>query len=177
MSEDTVMPRLAAHTVLFDFDNTIVANTGPGQVEPYPDAVETIRELHRRGYRLYPATTNAACVCLDKLGKIGLAESNRCQHFVDLFGGDEVCPGGKTTPTFFTELLKRIDADPDDVIMVGDLPHIDLAFAQAAGIQQVVLPRRDQAQDVILEPDGGIYVRSLTSLLDWLPPRQCDPSA
>lgn len=172
MNHDAVMPRLSGHTVLFDMDDTVVANRPDGQrVQPYPDAVQTIRELYRRGYRLYPATTNAGCICLAKLRVAGLADQDRSDYFVDLFGGDEVCPGGKTGPQFFKALLQRIEAAPHDVIMVGDLPHIDLAHAQAAGIQQVVLPRRDQPQDVMIEDDGGIYVRSLTSLLDWLPPR------
>lgn len=167
------MPRLRGDILFFDMDETIVKNLpeAPGQYEvrPYADAIRAIRELRRRGYRIYPATTNAGQVCRIKLGAAGLAEAGRCDYFDDLFGGDEVCPGGKTGPQFFTALLERIGAAPDQVVMVGDHPRMDLAHARAAGIHQVVLPRRDQEHDVMIEADGGIYVRSLVSLLEMLP--------
>jgi hypothetical protein len=41
---------------------------------------------------------------------------------------------------------------------------VDLLLARQAGISQVVLARRTQAADWVLEADGGIYVRALSLL-------------
>ncbi len=138
----------------------------------YDDAVETLAELRRRGYRIFPATTNGRIACLVKLSAVGLADHTGSPYFDDLFGGDDVSPGGKdlNCPQFFTALLERVDRTADQVIMVGDDPKTDLANARGAGIEQVVLPRRDQDQDYVIEPDGGIYVKSLTVMLPWLDP-------
>lgn len=45
--------------------------------------------------------------------------------------------------------------------MIGDSPQHDLAPALAAGIRQVVLPRRTQKEPFVKEVDGGLYVKSL----------------
>lgn len=141
------------------------------RVRAFPDGVEAVRALHRRGYRLFPATTNGRIACLAKLALAGLGDAAGSEHFGDLFGGAEVTPEGKTTARFYKALLGRIGATPDQVVMVGDDPVSDLALARAAGIEQVVLPRRDQHESCIVGDDGGIYVRRLTWLLDALPER------
>ena len=130
-------------------------------VSPYSDAVAMIRTLHDDGFALYPATTNGRCVILAKMAAAGLADDSGCPHFKELFGGSQVEPAGKSGPAFYHALLRRIGAAPDEVVMVGDNPQADLAFAQSAGIHQVVLPRRDQPDPWVVESDGGIYVKSL----------------
>lgn len=79
-------------------------------------------------------------------------------------GGSEVHPKGKPTPEFFINLLKIAGAEPDEVVHVGDNPQVDPALAEHAGIKQVFLPRRDQVEEWVREPDGGIYVKSLAFL-------------
>ena len=130
----------------------------------YPDAVETVRELHGRGWRLFTATTNGRMACLAKLAVGGLADQDGSAYFEDVFGGSDVVPDGKSGPHFFRAVLKRIGAWPNEVIHVGDHPDNDLVNALEAGIRQVVLPRRNQQENWRVEPDGGIYVRSLTVL-------------
>jgi FMN phosphatase YigB (HAD superfamily) len=57
--------------------------------------------------------------------------------------------------------------------MIGDNPQADLAYAKAAGIEQVILPRREQPQPWIVEEDGGIYVDSLAIVPEFLEFRRC----
>ena len=156
-----------------DEDNYLAAVTE--QLRPcfqvFPDAMAAVRGLAKRGYELYPATTNSSTACLTKFAAVEMERHVGPVPFVELFGGSQISPLGKNTPDFYTALLQRIGAEPDEVVMVGDHPHADLALARQAGIERVVLPRRDQPQPWVVEPDGGIYVRSLERLLDWLPPR------
>ena len=137
-------------------------------VRVFPDAAQMIRMLHRRGFRLFPATTNGRMACLAKLAVGGLADRFGSPFFDDIFGGSNIVPDGKSSPRFFEALVNRIGAKPEEVIVVGDDPKYDLAYAKGAGIGQVVLPRRNQREDWVLDKDGGIYVKSLTVILNMI---------
>jgi len=165
---EDVEPHLAALDVTSEEYDQALIDAARQYVEPYADAVTMIRQCHRQGLSLYPATTNGRCVCLAKLAVAGLADASGSRYFVELFGGEQVTPSGKSGPAFFEALLKRIGADPEDVVMVGDNPQADLAFARGAGIRQVVLPRRMQSEPWEIEPDGGIYVKSLAIVPELL---------
>ena len=136
----------------------------------YPDAVEMIKTLHARGYAFYTATTNSRMAALSKLAHAGLADMNGSAYFVGFFGGD-ISEGGKTVatgPRFFATILEKGGFAPQDCLMIGDDPRIDLAGAKGAGIEQVVVPRRDQDEALIVEDDGGIYVKSLMTVPELL---------
>jgi len=126
----------------------------------YPDAVEMIRTLHACDCKFYTATTNSRMSSLSKLAFCGLATMEGSPYFAGFFGGD-ICEGGKMGPHFFPTILEKGGFAPEDCLMIGDDPLWDLAGAKAAGIEQVVLPRRDQGEELAVEEDGGIYVRSL----------------
>lgn len=133
----------------------------PKQVKGCPDAVQAIRQLHARKFRLFTATTNSGLICRAKLTAAGIANERGSVYFERLLGGSEVHPKGKSTPEFYTNLLKIVGAQAEEVVHVGDNPKTDLELAKRAGITQIVLPRRDQKEEWVREPDGGIYVRSL----------------
>ena len=135
----------------------------------YDDAREIIRSLPGRGIKLYSATTNSRMVTLAKLAVYGLATSEGSQYFNGFFGGDAFGdPNGKFSPNFFPSILETARLDPATTLMIGDDPRYDLAPALAAGIRQVVLPRRSQDEAFVTEADGGIYVRSLELVLDMI---------
>ncbi len=136
----------------------------------YPDAKNFLIRLKQEfpGIRVYPATTNPGQIILAKLSLGGLAERNHCPYLTDWFGGEVIIAGGKSGSEFYSALLERTGAAAETTLMVGDNPQADLAFARAARISQVVLPRRNQGNNWIIEPDGGIYVKSLESVLDFI---------
>lgn len=138
------------------------------QTTVYPDAVALIRWLMDRGFRLYPATTNGPTAIIVKLAVAGLADLNGVTCFTELFGGSTVCPGGKSGPGFFHALMTRIDAAPDDILMVGDDPQRDLEDAQEAGIRQVVLVDRAQTADRLMPDPPALRVRKLTEIIPFL---------
>ena len=158
---ESLGPHIEPLGVSFDVYWTTLVSRLRKQVAVHSDAADAIRELRRNGFRLYTATTNARLACLAKLAVGGLADRIGSPFFDDLFGGSEVTPDGKSGPSFFRAILERIDAEAREVVVVGDSPRADLGYARAAGIEQVILPRRDQDADWIREPDGGVYVKSL----------------
>lgn len=126
----------------------------------YPDAVEMIKMLHAHDYKFFTATTNSRMSSLSKLAHGGLATMDGSPYFTGFFGGD-ICEGGKMGPHFFPTILEKGGFAPEDCLMIGDDPLWDLGGAKGVGIDQVVLPRRDQEEELVVEEDGGIYVRSL----------------
>jgi FMN phosphatase YigB (HAD superfamily) len=133
----------------------------------YDDAKALLVDLkeHYPQIKVFTATTNPQLIIYAKLKIAGLADRYSSPYLHGAFGGEEVYPGGKACPEFYTALLKRTGADPETTLMIGDHPKFDLALAQAAGIKQVVLPRREQSEDWVLEPDGGLYVKRLDLIL------------
>jgi len=128
----------------------------------FPGAASMLRRLHETGFNLYPATTNGAFAISAKLAVGGLAEDMRAPYFRKLLGGSEVYPAGKSCPEFFASLLEKLGLAADETVMIGDNPVADLLHAQQAGIAKVILPRRTQEEAIVVEPDGGIYVKSLS---------------
>ena len=130
-------------------------------LEVYGDAVTMIRLLHDMGVRMYPASTNSSLACRAKLARAGLTGSRGPGYFTELFGGSDVCPGGKAGPEFFRAVLARIGCDAREVVMVGDDVKADLQYARGAGIEHVVIVRRDQRSPWTRQT-GAIFVKSLT---------------
>jgi FMN phosphatase YigB (HAD superfamily) len=135
----------------------------------YPDAEALIRALSAMGMPLYTATTNARMGALAKLATSGLATIDGSPFFTGYFGGDAFGdPMGKFTTTFFPSILKAAALNPATTLMVGDDPQHDLAAALAAGIEQVIVVRRDQEQPLVKEADGGLYVQSLELVIEMI---------
>lgn len=124
--------------------------TVPDDVRP---ALETLR---RRGYRLV-VVSNANGRLRHLFERVGLIDA------VDaLF---DSCDEGveKPDPRFFNIALQRTNSTPETTVHVGDLYHVDVVGARAAGIRPVLL-------DI-----AGLYqgcdcarVRSLDGLIEFL---------
>ncbi|MFP5247002.1 MAG: HAD family hydrolase, partial [Thermoanaerobaculia bacterium] len=90
-------------------------------VQPFPGAVEAVRELHERG------------------AKIALASSSNpdeVEYYVELLGVGELLEGttskedaqlSKPSPEIFQAALERVDSDPARTLAVGDTPYDILA--------------------------------------------------
>lgn len=134
-----------------------------------PDAAALIQGLRRKRIRLYSATTNSRMMTLAKLSLGGLATSEGSPYFAGFFGGDRFGdPQGKFSRDFFPSILREARLEGRTTLMVGDDFQRDLLPAQEAGITQVVLVRRAQPVPVTSGPGGGIYVRSLESILEMI---------
>ena len=134
----------------------------------YPDAMVFLMGLKERfsEVKVFTATTNPQLIIYAKLAIADMADRNGSPYLDGAFGGEEVYPGGKACPEFYTALLERTGADPETTLMVGDSPKFDLDLAKMAGIQQVVLPRRNQKEEWVEESDGGLYVKRLDLILE-----------
>lgn len=128
----------------------------------YQDAINLLIDLKTKyNIKVYPATTNPKFIILAKLALGSMADQNTSKYFNDLYGGEEVITGGKSSASFYKALLVKSNSTKETTLMIGDHEKFDLQFAREAGINKIILPRRDQHENIIYGEDGGIYVKSL----------------
>ena len=101
--------------------------------KPAVGAVELVRELAGRGYRLGILTRNARELAHVTLEAIGLAD---CFAEEDVLGRDEAPP--KPHPDGLLKLAAAWEVAPSKMAMVGDY-RIDLECGRAAGARTVLV--------------------------------------
>ncbi len=101
--------------------------------EIVPDGVpEALDRMRAAGFQLV-VVSNANGTVRAKLERLGLAR--RFDHILDSFEeGVE-----KPDPRFFEIALKRSGADRETTTHIGDIYHIDVVGARAAGLRAVLL--------------------------------------
>jgi putative hydrolase of the HAD superfamily len=118
---------------------------------PFPDAVEAVAELSRRGHRLVVAS-NWDCSLPDWLGPTGLLDQ------VDGVVTSAVAGAAKPDVRLFRKALELAGVDGGEAVHVGDSLDNDVAGARAAGIRPILVQRGG-------DPPAGVEaVRLLTEL-------------
>ncbi|WP_296254357.1 MULTISPECIES: HAD family hydrolase [unclassified Pseudomonas] len=100
---------------------------------PATGAVELVRDLAARGYRLGILTRNALELAHVTLQAIGIAD---CFAVEDVLGRDEAPP--KPDPGGLLKLAQAWNVEPAQMVMVGDY-RFDLACGKAAGTHTVLV--------------------------------------
>jgi phosphoglycolate phosphatase len=98
-----------------------------GHEEPlYPGAMETLRRLHRDGWRLSLATGQ---------NRRGVARNLARTGWADLFVSSHCAEDGpgKPDPAMLRAAMSASSADPAATVMIGDTAH-DISMAVAAGV-------------------------------------------
>ena len=130
---------------------------------PYPDAVPTLAELMRRGYKL-------GVIANQKYGtKLRLKSWNLLRLFEVIAASAELGMS-KPDPAIFEWALKQADCSPQNAVMVGDRMDNDMAPANRLGMHSVRLKRglgayhEPQSDDEVPE----YTISMLAELLDLL---------
>jgi HAD superfamily hydrolase (TIGR01509 family) len=121
------------------------------------DTKTTLAALRARGFRLV-VVSNANGTLHRAFARLGLtgtvdAVFDSCDEGVE-----------KPDPRFFQLALERVGARAATTIHVGDLFHVDVVGARAAGIEPVLLDVADLYQDA-----DCTRIRTLSALVDLLP--------
>jgi len=119
----------------------------------YDDVVPTLEALKNAGVRL-GVVSNWDTRLPEVLERLDLA------RFFESVIVSSVERVEKPDPLIFERALASLDAEAATTIHVGDLPEIDLAGAEAAGIRGVLIDRKGT-----IDPELG----ALTDLKDLLP--------
>ncbi len=105
--------------------------TRNGMLTTYPYAIPTLGELSRRGY-LLGAVTDAP----EKESWLRIHHTNLDPYLkvVVTFDEDKI---KKPDPSSFRKALIELRLNPEEVVMVGDNPMIDLAGAKQVGMKTI----------------------------------------
>lgn len=100
----------------------------------YDDVVSALEALRSAGFRLVVVSNANGTLCahFDRLGLTGLVD---CVLDSQDFGVE------KPDPRLFHIALERSGGQPETTIHVGDLYHVDVLGARAAGLQAVLFDR------------------------------------
>ncbi|WNW11998.1 HAD family hydrolase [Pseudomonas sp. DTU_2021_1001937_2_SI_NGA_ILE_001] len=118
----------AKHAWLLEHERELALGSRPAA-----GAVELVRELAGRGYRLGILTRNARELAHITLAAIGVAD---CFAVQDVLGRDEATP--KPDPAGLLKLANAWDVAPQRMVMIGDHLH-DLSCGRAAGARTVLV--------------------------------------
>lgn len=99
-------------------------------IQPFPKVPITLLKLKEAGYKLYIATNGNAVKQWDKLIRLRIA-----LYFDGVFVSEEL--GSEKNVSFYRKVLKRLDAKPEDCMMVGDREDADITPAKKVGIATV----------------------------------------
>jgi pyrophosphatase PpaX len=105
-----------------DYQNTLHDD----MLRPFPDAVETVAELERRGFRLAIVTSKHRRSAMRGMELCGLVS-----HFDVIVTPDDVTHP-KPHPEPVLTALRQLGVAPAEALFVGDSPH-DIAAGRAAG--------------------------------------------
>jgi 2-phospho-L-lactate transferase/gluconeogenesis factor (CofD/UPF0052 family)/FMN phosphatase YigB (HAD superfamily) len=128
-------------------------------VKPYPDTMNTLRELRRAGYKLFLVTLGRTGRQKNKIDRLGIA---------DMF--DKIVNEGPPSHDYwFSELLKEYKLSPGEVACVGDRTHDEIRSGNRLGCVTVWMRRGRFAEETPAEgdrPDHEIrFLAQLPTLL------------
>ena len=99
-------------------------------IQPYPEVPRTLMKLRENGYKLYIATNGSAVKQWDKLILLGVH-----MFFEKVFVSESMGMGKSVE--FFRKAIKEVGARPEECVMVGDKPSIDLYPPKKVGMRTI----------------------------------------
>jgi phosphoglycolate phosphatase len=145
------------------------AEVYPSGTSALPGALETVRELHSRGYRMAVASNK-----LSRFGRAILEQLGVGACFATVEGPD-TAGTPKPEPAMLRRCLGAMAIAPEEAIYVGDM-LLDVETAARARVRAVLVSGGSSDRADLLRT-GAPVLSSLVELLDLLPPRAKDPAA
>jgi putative hydrolase of the HAD superfamily len=103
----------------------------PNQTNLYPNCIETLELLNKKGFQLYILTNGFVEVQYRKIEKSGIYP-----YFTKIFTSEEL-GFQKPNKEIFRKALQKANANTEDSIMIGDDLEVDILGAREAGIDQI----------------------------------------
>ncbi len=136
-----------------------VENDKPGAVTTFPNVVETIEELKRRGLLITIASSRSKASVLDFLEKMGLEK-----HIEYVLGGDDV-KQAKPNPEPVIKTLKENGISPNQAIVVGDTVF-DILMAHNANVSAVGVTYGNGTRAELQNVKSDYIINDFSELLD-----------
>lgn len=124
---------------------------GPEEVlyKPYPDAVDTLKQLKAQDYRLglYSNATDDALIQR-------MVNQSKIRPWLSPTFSSAGCGWRKPRPDGFALIAARWGLPPDQIVVVGDTLNADVLGAQNAGMHSILVtmdenPSNDENRDIV----------------------------
>ena len=128
-------------------------------VKLYPEALPTLRELRRRGYKL-GLVSNCSCQAGEVVHALGLAE------LMDTLVLSCEVGVAKPDPAIFLHACRALDVPPEACMFVADGAFTELDAAKALGMVAVKIEQARQSGDYGTSTSFDHLITSLDEVLD-----------
>lgn len=127
----------------------------------YPDAIETLQELHKRGLRVGLISNADDDALVQRLVKrLGFAP------YLNPIVSSAGVKWRKPDPRIFFRVAEEWQVPSNEIAMVGDIPAVDILGAHRAGMRGILIDRGDNASwqkipdelatDLTVKPDWTV---------------------
>lgn len=131
-------------------------------VEPFPHVIETLRELHRRGFVLGVASSRSHCSLDGYVRQMALDNI-----FTSIVAGDDV-EHVKPAPDMVWRALKEMNGEIEEALVVGDMTF-DVDMAHNAGCKACAVTYGNGTREQLASADWIIDdLAELLQKLDFL---------
>jgi putative hydrolase of the HAD superfamily len=136
-------------------------------VSPYPNVVPTLIELIHRGYKLGMISDAPTFQAWTRLAGMAL------HHYFDFVVSLDDTGTRKPSGLPFQAAIKKLELQPEELLMVGDNPGRDIAGANRLGIPTVLAAYGCLVDIKYLkgEEEADFVIKDIKELLDILPKR------
>jgi phosphoglycolate phosphatase len=128
--------------------------------ELFPGARETLHLLKEAGFELAVATGK---------GRVGLDKVLRHTNLEAIFAATRCSDEtqSKPHPQMINEILRQLDVDAGQALMIGDTEY-DLQMANQAGVGSVAVSYGVHGRERLLQHQPLVCLDSIGELVDWL---------
>ena len=122
-----------------------------------PHAVETVKDLHAKGYKLAVATNKLGQFSREIIDHMGIGN---CISSV-IGDGDGVRK--KPHPDMLIKILEEVDSTREEAVFIGDSP-VDINTGKAAGVMTVAVPTGHHSHNMLEDAGAKTVIKDLSML-------------
>ncbi|MCR4782868.1 MAG: HAD family hydrolase [Lachnospiraceae bacterium] len=131
-------------------------------IKPYKDTIDTLKELKRRGVRIYLLSNAQKCFTQAEMEITGVEP-----YLDDIFLSSDY-EIKKPDPRFLQELIKKHGLRKEETVMVGNDTISDIGIAEAVGIDSILINTFKYSNEYIKKTckKEPVVINTLKELLD-----------
>ena len=124
---------------------------------PLPHAVETVKDLHSKGYKLAVATNKLGQFSREIIDHMGIG------NCITTVVGDGDGVRKKPHPDMLIKILEEVDSTREEAIFIGDSP-VDINTGKAAGVMTVAIPTGHHSHSMLEDAGAKKIIKDLSVL-------------
>jgi len=133
----------------------------PSRVVPFPDAVETLKQINDKGLKCAIASS------IDSKKIRMIAQKFGFDRYIQAIVGADEVERGKPNPEIMLEASSKLGVIPESCIVVGDTAY-DVAAGRAAGMITMAVVRETTVMEALIAQKPDWIVMNLSELMDVL---------